>query len=116
MQILHALLLGGVFALAAPSAAAESLRCQGGIVAEGDSRLSVVHKCGQPQLRDQFCAPVFYKDKGMLRRLPGAVADVHLPCVPVELWLYERGPGNLMATVRIQSGAVQSIVYGHVPE
>jgi hypothetical protein len=30
----------------------------------------------------------------------------------VEEWLYDRGPGNLLAVVRIRSGVVQSIHYG----
>ena len=30
--------------------------------------------------------------------------------------LYERGPGNLVAMVRLRSGKVQSIRYGRVPE
>jgi hypothetical protein len=33
----------------------------------------------------------------------------------VEEWLYERGPGNLVATVRVRAGVVQSIRYGRVP-
>jgi Protein of unknown function (DUF2845) len=114
MQVRHLVFLSGMVMFAASPAAAESLRCQGGIVAEGDSRLSLIHKCGQPQLKDQFCAAVFYKDPS--RKVSRAVAHAHVPCVPTELWLYERGPGNLVATVRIQSGAVQSIAYGHVPE
>jgi Protein of unknown function (DUF2845) len=40
---------------------AESLRCAGGSVAEGDSRVAVVFKCGQPLLKDSFCAPVVYR-------------------------------------------------------
>lgn len=114
MQLVRSALLGVIALLAATPVAAESLRCQGGIVAEGDSRLSLIHKCGQPQLKDQFCAAVFYKDPS--RKVSRAVVHAHVPCVPTELWLYERGQGNLVATVRIQAGAVQSIVYGHVPE
>ena len=30
----------------------------------------------------------------------------------IEEWLYDRGPGNLMATVRFRGGVVQSIRYG----
>jgi hypothetical protein len=116
MQVLNAALFAGVFIFAAQPAAAESLRCQGGIVAEGDSRLSVVYKCGQPTLKDQFCAPVFYKDRGTWRKVPHAVADATVPCQQVEHWLYERGQGELMATVRLRGGVVQAIIYGHVPE
>jgi len=100
--------------LPADFAHAESLRCQGGIASEGDSRLSVIYKCGQPQLADSFCAPVYYGQT--LNVVPEPVAGVYVPCQPTEQWLYERGPGNLVATVRIRAGTVQSITYGRTPQ
>jgi hypothetical protein len=39
-----------------------------------------------------------------------------VPCLPVEEWVYDRGPGNLVATVRFRSGIVHSIVYGRSPQ
>jgi len=95
------------------TASAESLRCAGGIVAEGDSRLSVIYKCGQPNLSDTYCSPVYYP--GTLEVIPEPFASGLVPCLPVEEWLYERGPGNLVATVYLRSGVVQSIRYGRVP-
>jgi len=94
-------------------ASAESLRCDSGIVGEGDSRLSVAYKCGQPLLQDAFCAPVYYSQS--LNPVPEPFASVLVPCQPVEEWLYDRGAGNLMATVRFRGGRVQAIVYGRVP-
>ncbi len=94
-------------------ASAESLRCAGGIVSEGDSRLSVIYKCGQPQLADTFCAPVYYP--GTLEVIPQPLASAIVPCQLVEALLYERGPGNLVATVYLRSGLVQSITYGREP-
>jgi hypothetical protein len=100
-------------ALAALPASAESLRCNGQSVSEGDSRLSVFYKCGEPLLKDAFCAPIYAQ--GALRPVPEPFASLLFPCVQVEEWLYDRGPGNLLATVRFQSGAVQSITYGRSP-
>jgi Protein of unknown function (DUF2845) len=98
------LLFAGVVAAALPAAAhAESLRCQNGIASEGDSRLAVVYKCGQPALRDNYCAPVYY----------GGYA---VPCLYTEEWLYERGPGEFLAVVRLRGGKVQSITYGRQPQ
>jgi hypothetical protein len=94
-------------------ASAESLRCPGGMVAEGDSRLAVIYKCGQPQLADTFCAPVYYH--GTLEVVPEPFASAVVPCQVMEAWLYERGPGNLVATVYLRSGLVRSITYGRVP-
>ena len=90
---------------------AESLRCNGSIASEGESRLSVLYKCGQPLLRDAYCAPVFYSST--FQPVPEPFASTYVPCLPVEEWLYERGPGNLVATVRFRAGVVQSITYGN---
>ncbi len=94
-------------------AAAESLRCDGGIVSEGDSRLSVVYKCGQPAFTDTYCAPVYYP--GTLNVVPEPFASSVVPCQQMEEWLYERGPGQMLATVVLRSGVVQSIAYGRQP-
>jgi hypothetical protein len=93
-------------------AGAESLRCEGGMVAEGDSGASVIYKCGQPRIINRYCAPVYYP--GTLQVIPEQ--SVTIPCVLVEEWLYERGPGELVATVYVRSGAVQSIKYGRSPQ
>ena len=96
-----------------PLVQAETLRCNGTSAAEGDSRLSVLYKCGQPLLTDSYCAPVYLQ--GATRPVPAPLAGVFVPCLPVEEWLYDRGPGNLMATVRFRDGRVQSIRYGQLP-
>jgi hypothetical protein len=94
-------------------AAAETLRCNGQSASEGDSRLAVLHKCGRPTLQDSYCAPLFYADT--LNAVPDPIASAVLPCQPVEVWLYDRGPGQLMASVRFRAGVVASIVYGTQP-
>ena len=101
------------FAVFGSPARAESLRCAGGIAAEGDSRVAVVYKCGQPMLADSFCAPVYYR--GTLNVVPEPWASAYVPCQQVDEWLYDRGPGNLVATVRFRAGTVWSITYGRVP-
>lgn len=97
-----------------PFAKAESLRCNGAIASEGDSKLSILYKCGQPLLADSFCAPVYYP--GSLFPVPPSVAGAYVPCQVVEEWLYERGAGNLVAIVTFRDGRVQSIRYGRMPE
>jgi len=110
----RAVLLAAVLGLPLGAAQAESLRCPGGIAAEGDSRLSLVYKCGQPQLADSFCAPVFYGP--WPNPVPEPWASAVVPCQLTEQWLYERGPGNLVATVTLRAGRIQSIRYGRVPQ
>jgi hypothetical protein len=97
-----------------PSADAESLRCNGTSASEGDSKLSVLYKCGQPVLADTFCAPIYYS--GTLQPVPAPIAGLVVPCQPIEEWLYDRGQGNLMATVRFRDGKVQSIRYSRLPQ
>jgi hypothetical protein len=96
-----------------PLVQAESLRCSGGIAAEGDSRLSVVYKCGQPLLKESSCAPVYYSQSDQV--VPEPFAGSLVPCQQTDEWLYERGPGNLVATVRFRSGKVSAITYGRAP-
>lgn len=109
-----AALVACLLSLLAMPAHAESLRCTGGIASEGDSRLSLLYKCGQPQLADAGCAPVFYA--GTLNYVPEPFASAYVPCQLTEEWLYERGPGNMVAVVRIRSGTIQSITYGRSPK
>ena len=109
------LLFAGVVAAALPGAAlAESLRCSNGIASEGDSRIAVVYKCGQPALRDSYCAPVYYS--GSFYTVPDPIASAYVPCLQTEEWLYERGPGEFVAVIRLRGGKVQSITYGRQPQ
>lgn len=93
---------------------AETLRCDGGLVSEGDSRVSLLYKCGEPLLKDSFCAPVVYAST--LEPVPTGVATAVLPCQPMEEWLYDRGAGNLMAKVRLRAGVIQAILYARDPK
>ena len=97
-----------------PAVQAESLRCNGAIASEGDSKVSFLYKCGQPLLVDSFCAPVYYP--GAIYPVPPSVAGIYAPCQMVEEWLYERGAGNLVAIVTFRDGRVQSIRYGRLPQ
>jgi Protein of unknown function (DUF2845) len=97
----------------APPAQAETLRCTGGSASEGDSRGSVLYKCGQPALKDSFCAPLYYGPN--LQLVPEPWAGAVLPCQTIDEWLYERGPGNMVATLRFRGGVLQSIRYGRSP-
>jgi len=114
MNVLCRVCFAVLVAMQCLPAAAESLRCNGKFASEGDTRLSVLHKCGPPLLKDHYCAPVYYSQT--LHPVGEPFARAVVPCQPIEDWLYDRGPGNLMATVRFRSGTVQVITYGRVPE
>lgn len=91
------------------SAGAESLRCTGGSVTEGDLRITLMDRCGAPRLSDAYCAPVAGPG---FQPVPSWLGSFVAPCVVTEEWLYDRGPGNLPVTVRLRAGQVQSIHYG----
>ena len=114
MRSLHSVGFAFTLLLLGAPAHAESLRCNGASTEVGDSRLSVLYKCGEPLLRDTYCAPVFYQS--ILQPVPEPYASLVVPCLLVDEWVYDRGPGNLVATVRFRSGVVQSIRYGRTPQ
>lgn len=87
----------------------ETLRCFGHIIGIGDSKLSVRYHCGEPLLKDEYCAPVYYYP--WLQPVPEPFASAIVPCQKVDEWLYDRGPGNFVATVRFRAGVVLSITY-----
>jgi len=96
-----------------PIAHAETLRCNGRATEVGDSRLTVLTNCGEPKLKDSFCAPVYVAPA--LQPVPAPIAGLVAPCLQIDEWQYDRGPGNLTATVRFQYGRVQSISYSQPP-
>ncbi len=103
-------------ALAVPCLAqAESLSCGGGTVSEGESRVSVAYKCGSPLLQDSYCRPIEYLPTAPVQQRGGQVVAPLPTCEQVDEWLYDRGPGNLMAKVRFRSAKVESIDYGRFP-
>jgi hypothetical protein len=112
-RALVALLVTPLIAIGAlvPAAArAEQLRCTGGFAVEGDSRLAVLQKCGEPRLRDTVCLPVW--QRGVYGTGPVPWVALSPGCEPVEEWLYDRGPGYLPATLRFRWGRVAGVLYG----
>lgn len=95
-------------------ARAQGLGCGGLLVGVGDSRASLVMKCGQPFATDTVCI-----------RIPRVVWSVPLhprevprqyvteTCEYVDEWTYHRGPGNFMSVVRLQNGVVSQIRDGN---
>ena len=97
-------------------AQAETLRCSGGSASEGDTAMAVAYKCGEPLMRqDMGCAPIVQVMPVQPWPYPPGVVYGQPPCLHTEAWLYDRGPGNMMATVRFVSGVVNSISYNRQP-
>ncbi len=91
-------------------AIAQGLGCGGLLVGVGDSRASLVMKCGQPFATDTVCI-----------RIPRVVWTVPLhpreaprqyvmeQCEYMDEWTYHRGPGNFLSVVRLHNGVVSQI-------
>ena len=102
-------LAAGVTACCLP-AHSQTLRCKGHIGETGDARAPVRYHCGETLLQDSYCAPIYHAPG--LQRVPEPFTNSVVPCLVVEEWLREPGPGHLAATVRFRAGMVLSIIYG----
>ena len=95
-----------VLALAPATAGAQSLRCKSDLASVGDSRASVLLKCGEPVVKDTFCKPV----EAPVGTVP--VNPVVVPCESVDEWTYNPGYGQFMTTLRFENGKLVAIKYG----
>jgi hypothetical protein len=101
--------------LAGGAVQADSFQCGGALVGTGDTRDQVVAKCGNPS--DIERTTVFVQSVAWVNGVPVSAGNSLIE-VPVELWLYNFGPSQLMRRVRFESGRVVMIEilgYGYVP-
>ena len=104
------LLIGSALVLActAASAQTQSFRCKNDLVNVGDSKSSVLNKCGEPVSRDSFCKPV----QAPAAASPnGTVVQVE-SCQNVDDWTYNPGRGQFMTSLQFEAGKLVSIKYG----
>jgi hypothetical protein len=118
----HLLWSLGLLALTMPArpvlAATNTFRCGGDLVYEGDARSRVLAKCGEPSdvthsVALRAAAPVLWRDGRPVYFSSGYVE------VPVEVWIYNRGPNDFMRQLRFEDGMlieIRTLGYGyHVP-
>src|ERR1700693_1072316 len=89
---LSALVLWGAAALFCSTIHAESLRCNGDLAQIGESKASVLQKCGQPFFVDSFCTPA--NEIILPPSSPGSTTVNVLPCEQVDEWSYNPGYGQ----------------------
>ena len=75
---------------------AQALRCNGGLVSEGDYKFDVLRRCGQPYFVDAWQDPYFYG----------------LSFGFVEDWYYNFGPSYLIRILRLRNGRLVDILTG----
>jgi hypothetical protein len=89
-------------------ARADSLRCDGGLVSVGDSKLDLLGKCGAPTLREaQAEARSLIQVDAAGRGLAGRTS-----AVTVERWTYNFGPRSFVQYVTLEGGRILAIERG----
>jgi hypothetical protein len=99
--------------LAAGSIRADALQCGTSLVTTGDTRDQVAAKCGNPT--DVERSSVYVQSTAWVNGVPVSAGNTLIE-VPVELWLYNFGPTQLMRRVRFESGrvvAIEILGYGY---
>jgi hypothetical protein len=102
--------------LAAGTVQADAFQCGSSLVATGDTRDQVAAKCGNPA--DVERSSVFVQSTAWVNGVPVSAGNTLIE-VPVELWLYNFGPTQLMRRVRFESGrvvAIEILGYGYISE
>jgi hypothetical protein len=103
--ILVGLAVASLLAYTAP-ARADSMRCRGRLVTDGDSRSAVRARCGSPtevQTRSILRRPHYSLNGRLVYYGEGLVE------IPVEVWTYNFGPYKLMRRVTFVDGLVEEI-------
>ena len=92
-------------------ASAQSLRCGGGFSGPGDSKASVVQKCGDPMAVESVCVQQPQPQSMVVTGADGVLRQIWVPqqCMPMEDWTFYRGPGNFLTIVRFKNGTIDSI-------
>jgi hypothetical protein len=94
----------GLLGMAGGAAAEDSLRCGGGLVAVGDSKLDLLGKCGGPTLVEERL-----EERGGGAPGPWRVRV----STTVERWTYNFGPNQFVMYVTLDTGRVAAIERGN---
>lgn len=87
------------------------LRCKNDLARPGDSKSSVLTKCGEPMAKDSFCKPVEQTTIVPNSDTKSTIINV-APCETVDEWTYNPGSGEFFTTLRFENGVLKSMRYG----
>jgi hypothetical protein len=106
-------------------ASAQSLRCKGDLAQIGNSKGTILQKCGEPVMKDTFCKPTQGTASTTTPMVtPAAPATTTgnsasvttnitvNTCQQVEEWTYNPGYGQFMTMLLFEGGSLASIRYG----
>jgi len=85
------------------SAYADILRCESGLIDQGDTAARVLEKCGEPTSKTTIEEPVWSQYPNGTVYQSGTTQS--------ELWRYNFGPNRFPALLKITGGVVQSITF-----
>ncbi len=107
-------------------ASAQSLRCKGDLAQIGNSKGTILQKCGEPVMKDSFCKPVQATTSTAPMITPIAPEIVNPvgnststttnvtvnTCQQVDEWTYNPGYGQFMTMLQFEGGSLARIRYG----
>ena len=106
-------LLAALGVAAWPEPAQAAFRCGSKLVSEGDTSGTVRAICGPPTeaRRERIRRPPIIWRNGLPLRIPSGDVEI-----PVEIWIYNLGPDQLMRRIRFEDGvvtAMDTLGYGY---
>lgn len=108
MKSILSLVAAVSLSLSLTPASAQSFRCQTDLVTVGDSRATLLQKCGEPSLKESFCKP----NRQQLVEGKSGTTVVTTTCENVDEWTYNPGSGQLLTTLTLEAGKITSIRNG----
>lgn len=90
-----------------PASWGQSLRCNGDIAKIGDSKASILQKCGRPVYEDSYCAP-----ESTRQWWKSAHSATVAPCDTIDEWTFNPGAGQFLTSLKFRGGKVIAITYG----
>lgn len=106
-------------------ASAQSLRCKGDLAQIGNSKGTILQKCGEPVMKDTFCKPTKSTTSTTAPMVTptapvtttgnsaGVTTNITVnTCQQVEEWTYNPGYGQFMTMLLFEGGSLASIRYG----
>ena len=100
-------------------AQAQTLNCNRDFAQRGDSKFTILQKCGEPVFKDSFCAKPDGNKPEVIVNPPSSSSGGGQTvivngnrCDQAEEWTYRPGSGQFETMLLFQEGALKSIRYG----
>jgi hypothetical protein len=107
MKMLIAVACAVVLLAQTQPAQANTLRCKGKLIAEGDTRSEVIAKCGEPDFVENISEPVRARHRDGGTYVVGTTNR--------EIWTYQRAPGKFPAILTFDGSTLKTIEFVKTP-